>query len=62
MKRIGWLKISSRKYGGVAYEELAREALSGDFNVELVEVKSNIFKKGYLRAPEILFNLASIKL
>jgi len=61
MKKIGWLKISSRKYGGVAYEELAREAISRDFDVELVEVKSNIFKRGYLRAPEILFNLARLK-
>jgi len=61
MKKIGWLKISSRKYGGVAYEELAREALAGDFDVELVEVKSNIFKKGYLRAPEIIWNLIRLK-
>ncbi|MFH1714511.1 MAG: glycosyltransferase family 4 protein [Candidatus Nealsonbacteria bacterium] len=61
MKTIGWIKISSRKYGGVAYEELAREALSGDFDVELVEMKSNIFKKGYLRAPEIILNLVKLK-
>lgn len=61
MKKIGWLKISSRKYGGVAYEELAREALSGDFDVELVEVKSNIFKRGYLRAPELIWNLINLK-
>jgi glycosyltransferase involved in cell wall biosynthesis len=61
MKKIGWLKISSRKYGGVAYEELAREALSGDFDVELVEVQSNIFKRGYFRAPETFLNLLRIK-
>jgi glycosyltransferase involved in cell wall biosynthesis len=61
MKKIAWLKISSRKYGGVAYEELAREALAGDFDVELVEVKSNIFKRGYLRAPEIIWNLIRLK-
>jgi glycosyltransferase involved in cell wall biosynthesis len=61
MKKIGWLKISSRKYGGVAYEELAREALSRDFDVELVEAKSNTFKRGYLRAPELIWNLIGMK-
>jgi len=61
MEKIGWVKISSRKYGGVAYEELAREALSGDFDIELVQINSSIFKRGYLRAPEALLNLLKLK-
>ena len=61
MKKIAWVKISSRKYGGVAYEETAQEILRSDFEVEPVRINSRIFKRGYLRAPEVFFNLLRLK-
>lgn len=61
MKNISWVKISGRKYGGVAYEEGAMEVLKNYFNLEYIKINSSIFKKGYLRAPELIFNLLKLK-
>lgn len=60
-KTIGWVKISSRRYGGVIYEEKAMEVLKDIFDLEYIKVDSNIFKRGYLRAPELLLNLFRLK-
>ncbi|MDO8424415.1 MAG: glycosyltransferase family 4 protein [bacterium] len=60
-KKIGWVKISSRKYGGVVYEERAMEVLKDRFDLEYVKMNSGIFKRGYLRAPELVFNLLRLK-
>ncbi|MBI4101545.1 MAG: glycosyltransferase family 4 protein [Candidatus Nealsonbacteria bacterium] len=60
MQTIGWVKISSRRYGGVIYEEKAMEVLKGSFDVEYLKVNSNLFKRGYLRAPELIFNLLKL--
>lgn len=61
MKSIGWVKISGRRYGGVLYEEKAMEALKDCFDVEYLKINSSIFKRGYLRAPELIFNLLKLK-
>ncbi|MCJ7829742.1 glycosyltransferase family 4 protein [Patescibacteria group bacterium] len=61
MKKIGWIKITSRKYGGVIYGERVREVLAEDFDIELINIDSKYFKHGYLRAPEILFDLIRLK-
>lgn len=58
---IGWVKFKSRRYGGVIYEEKAMESLKSDFDLEYIKVDSRIFRKGYLRAPELLFNLLKLK-
>lgn len=59
--KIGWIQIVSRKYGGVVYEEMVKKILSDNFDLEIIEVKSEKFKKGYLRAPEILLGLLKLK-
>lgn len=61
MKTIGWVKMRSRRYGGVAYEEKAMEVLKDYFDLEYIKVDSKIFKRGYLRAPELFFNLLRLK-
>lgn len=58
--QIVWVKIASRRYGGVIYEEQAQKILASNFSLEIKEVDSRYFKKGYLRAPEILLNLLSL--
>lgn len=58
--RIGWIQISSRKYGEGFYEEPLKKILAEKFDLELININSKYFKKGYLRAPEILFNLLKI--
>ena len=59
--KIGWVEISSKRYGGVIYEEKVRELLSRNFDFQFFEIKNRFFKKGYLRAPEVLFNLLKLK-
>ncbi|MDO8601454.1 MAG: glycosyltransferase family 4 protein [bacterium] len=61
MPSIGWIDIVSAKYGASAYEDMAKSALSKKFDLELVDVKTKHFKRGYFRAPEILFNLINLK-
>ncbi|MFH1462569.1 MAG: glycosyltransferase family 4 protein [bacterium] len=61
MEKIGWVKIQSRRYGGVVYEEKAMEALKSCFDLEYIKVDSRIFKRGYLRAPELILNLLKLK-
>ncbi|MDD5145055.1 MAG: glycosyltransferase family 4 protein [Candidatus Pacebacteria bacterium] len=58
---IGWVQIASRRYGGVVYEETVKKILAENFDLELVNIDSKIFKKGYLRAPEIFFNLLRLE-
>ncbi len=59
--KIGWIKMASRRYGGVIYGELARESLARDFEVELINVGARHFKRGYLKAPELFLNLVKLK-
>lgn len=61
MEKIGWIKIVSRKYGGVIYGERVRKILAEDFNLESINIDSKYFKHGYLRAPGIIFNLLKLK-
>ena len=58
---IGWVKIKSRKYGGVIYEEKAMKILKKYFDLNYIKIDSKIFKKGYWRAPELIFNLLKLK-
>lgn len=61
IKKIGWVKITSKRYGGVIYGEKVREILSENFDVELINIDSKYFKRGYFKGPEILFNLLKLK-
>lgn len=58
---IGWVKIKFRRYGGVVYEEKAIDALKDDFDLEYIGIDSKFFKKGFLRTPELIFNLLKLK-
>lgn len=60
MKKIGWIKIKGRKYGESFYEEEAQRILAENYDLEIIEVDSRFFKKGYLRAPELVFRLANL--
>ena len=61
MKKIGWIEILSRKYGGRVYEQEAKKALAANFDFELKLVGTDPNKKGYFRAPDILFSLLKLK-
>lgn len=61
MKEIGWIQISSRKYGGGIYEERLKEILDSDFNFEPVNINSKTKKTGYARIPEILWEITRTK-
>jgi len=59
---IGWIEISKKKYGGVIYNEQAREALADSFNVELVVSEPKYLNKfRYFKIPESLFYLMGLK-
>lgn len=60
-KKIGWVQIRSRKYGGKVYESQAQEILAKNFDFEMVNVDTKYFKKGYFKIPELIFNLSRIK-
>jgi glycosyltransferase involved in cell wall biosynthesis len=61
-KKIGWIEISSKKYGGVAYNEEARKILGKSFNVELILKEARIFRNiRYFKIPESLFLLIMMK-
>jgi glycosyltransferase involved in cell wall biosynthesis len=60
-KKIGWIEISSRKYGGVVYEEEAKKILAENFDLEIKKIDSKYFKRGYLRAPELLLKLLKLE-
>jgi len=62
MKKIGWIEISKKKYGGVIYNEQARKALEPFFDVEEIMLESKIFKNiRYLKIPESLFYIWRLK-
>jgi len=61
MKKIGWIKISSRKYGSTLYEEQAKKILDKHFDLEFININSKYFKRGYFRAPETFLNLSKVE-
>lgn len=62
MKKIGWIQIFSKRYGGVVYAEQSRDILSKHFDLELVNLEAKYFKKfKYLKLPESLFYLSRLK-
>ena len=59
---IGWVEISKKRYGGIIYNEAARNALSKDFDVNLIVCEPKYFKNiRYLKIPESFFYLSKLK-
>ena len=61
MKKIGWIKIASKKYGGVIYGERVRKVLAEYFDVELKNIEAKYFKWRYLKPFEWFFKLIRLK-
>lgn len=49
MAKITWIKLSSRRYGGTIYGEMAREALASQFIVEVKNVNAEKIGWRYLK-------------
>lgn len=61
-KKIAWVEISSKKYGGFMYRQQAREALVKDFTVELISAEPKHLKQfKYLKFLEIFCRLLRLK-
>ncbi|MEK7509963.1 MAG: glycosyltransferase family 4 protein [Patescibacteria group bacterium] len=61
-KTIGWIEISLRKQGAIVYNEQARDMVSGNFDVELVDMQAKHLKRfRYLKIPESLLRLSRLK-
>ncbi len=59
---IGWIEINKKKYGGVVYDDKAKDILSKEFDLDLINSESKYFKKvRYLKIPESLFYLFKLK-
>ncbi|MGB2762533.1 MAG: glycosyltransferase family 4 protein [Minisyncoccales bacterium] len=59
---IRWIEISKKKYGGIVYNEQAREVLSKNFDLDLIVCKPRYFRKiRYLRIPESFFYLLKLR-
>jgi len=59
---IGWIEINKKKYGGIVYNNKARDILSKDFSLEPIDLEAKYFKKvRYLKIPESLFYLLRLK-
>lgn len=58
MKKITWIKLTSRRYGGAVYGQKAREALARDYNVEIKDIGGG-FK--YLKPLKWLWNFLVMK-
>ncbi len=52
MKKIGITQISSKKYGGVLYSHQVKDALSAEFDVDLVDLEAQKTKIRYLKIFE----------
>lgn len=59
---IGWIEVSSKKYGGFVYRQHARDALAKDFEVELVSCEPKYLKKfRYLKMLEAFWNVFNLR-
>lgn len=62
MKKIDWIEISSKRYGGVLYNQQARKVLAKHFDLELINLEAKYLKKvRYLKIPESFFYLLRLK-
>jgi glycosyltransferase involved in cell wall biosynthesis len=61
MKKISWIQIASRGYGGRIYGQRVRQALSKDFEVELENIDAKYLKYRYLKPIEWAARLLAVK-
>jgi len=62
MKKIGWIEISSKRYGGVLYNQQARKILAKHFDLELINLEAKHLKKRrYLKFLESFYYLLKLK-
>lgn len=56
--KVGWIEISTKKYGGFIYRQQARDVLTKNFNVELVSCEPKYLKRfRYLKMLEAFWNV-----
>src|SRR3989338_10187031 len=59
---IGWPEISFKRYGGVIHRAYVRDALSKDFDVELISLEAKRLKRfRYLKMLESFFYYLMLK-
>lgn len=62
INRIKWIEFSSKRYGGVWYNQQTRKALSKHFDLELASLEPKYLKKRrYLKFLELFYYLLKIK-
>ncbi len=62
MKKIGIIQISSKRYGGIIYNQWIKNALSGIYEVDFTAPEPKYFKNiRYLKIPESLLYLSALK-
>ncbi len=62
MKQIAWIEVHRKPNGGVWYGDMAKKALSSEFEVELILREAKIFRRmRILRIPESLIRLLFLK-
>ena len=62
MKKIAFIQIYSKKYGGVIYKKKVQEALEKAFDLELLNLEARHFKNlKYLKIPESFSYLLKLK-
>ncbi len=61
VKKITWIQIASQKYGGRIYGQKVRDAISGSFEVNTIDVKATYLKKKYIKPLEWFWRLVNVK-
>jgi glycosyltransferase involved in cell wall biosynthesis len=62
MNTVGWIEVHRKPNGGVRYGDLAKQALSKEFAVDLIFPEAKIFRGiRLLRVPESLLRLLFVK-
>ncbi|MBZ9577549.1 glycosyltransferase family 4 protein [Patescibacteria group bacterium] len=60
-KKIYWVQVSSKKYGGSLYGEEVRKVLSEEFDIEVENLEARYLKWRYLKPFEWLLNFIKLK-
>jgi len=61
MKKITWVKLSSKRYGGVIYGEKVRSILSEKYDLEVKQISSGHIGWKYLKPLEWFFGLSNLR-
>lgn len=61
MKKITWIQVASKRYGGRIYGEKVRKMLSNSFMVETIDIEAQYLQKKFIKPIEWLYKLIKIK-